>query len=97
MKNTLIGGGVNSDPNFLSGKRQSNHIGEGNYDDEGSYGNGALIETLWDIVAGRTGIVSTMLAMLCGLVYLLLVQRQKIYEFEQKITGGEFRVLAWLP
>mmetsp|Transcript_7530 Transcript_7530/g.17000 ORF Transcript_7530/g.17000 Transcript_7530/m.17000 type:complete len:753 (-) Transcript_7530:115-2373(-) len=89
LKNTFIGGGGKSDPNFLSGKRQNNHIGEGNSSDGGTFSNGVLIDTLWDIVAGRTGVASTMLAMLCGLVYLLLVQRQKIYEFEQKISAEE--------
>ena len=53
-----------------------------------------LVTSLWTIATEKKGIVGTMIAILCGYIYLIL-QQSKIQELEKAIAGGEFRILSY--
>lgn len=84
LKRAFLGGGaVRSDAGSV--KLHSTTALQGEENDVG----GDDSHGMWETTKERIGIVVTLLAILCGSMYLFLIQHSRINEIEQTISGGE--------
>ena len=68
---------------------------QGEHENENNGSESTLLKSLWAIATKKLGIVGTMLAILCGYIFVFL-QQSKIQNMEKAIAGGEFRILSYL-
>lgn len=83
--------GVRTNSPSMPERRKKELRGEQEYDND--YSDGMLLAAPLMMATEKAGITATMMALVCGYIYLFLYQRRKIDKIEQAIAGVEEMII----